>query len=135
MERRPIAIPIVAAFLFVATAMAAVVGFALLFPGRLLGQLATLNPRGMAAFETLGRASGMLLLVLGAATAAAGVGLLRGKRWAWWLAVGLFAVNAGGDLVGALVTRDWLRAAAGAAVSSAFLYVLSRRRVRDSSTA
>jgi len=135
MERRPIAIPIVAAFLFAATAMAAVVGVTLLFPGWLLGGLARLNPRGMAAFEALGRASGVLLLAIGAAAAAAAVGLLRGKRWAWWLAVGLFAVNAGGDVVGALVTRDWLRAVAGVAVSSAFLYVLSRRRVRDSSTA
>ncbi len=135
MERRPIAIPIVAAFLFAATAMAAVVGVALLLPGRLLDGLATLNPRGMAAFETLGRASGMLLWALGAATAAAGAGLLRRKRWAWWWAVGLFAVNAGGDVVGAMVTGDWVRAVAGVAVSSAFLFVLGRRRVRDYSRA
>jgi len=106
------------------------VGTALLVPGRLLNALATLNPRGMAAFEALGRASGVLLLAVGAGTAAVGVGLLRRRRWAWWLAIALFAVDACGDLVTGFVTREWVRALAGVAISSAFLVALSRPGVR-----
>lgn len=130
MEPRPKAVPVVATFLFAATAIAAVVGTALLFPGKLLDWLSTFNPRGMAAFQSLGRVSGVLLWGLGAGTAAAAAGLLHRKKWAWWFAVALFAINGCGDLVSFLVTGDWLRAASGVAISLAFLCALSRPRVR-----
>jgi hypothetical protein len=84
----------------------------------------------MAAFQTLGRFSGVLLLALAVGTAGAATGLLRRRKWAWWFAVLLFAVNGFGDLASYFVTRDWLRSASGVVVCSAFLYALSRQRVR-----
>jgi hypothetical protein len=78
----------VAAFLFAATAIAAVVGFSLIWPNALLDRLWELNKPGAAAFRALGgRISGTALLLLGAGTLAAGIGLLERKRWAWWFAV------------------------------------------------
>ena len=130
MEQRPAAVPIVAGFLFAASAIAAVVGCSLLFPGTLLDRLWELNKPGAAAFRALGRASGVLLLVLGAGTLGAAFGLLQHKTWAWWFAVVLFAVNAAGDAVGLVLTGDWLRSASGILISSAFLYALTRRSVR-----
>ena len=47
-ERRPRAVPVVAAFLFVATVIAAVVGMSLLFPNRLMDRLGELNKPGAA---------------------------------------------------------------------------------------
>lgn len=130
MQQRPIAIPVVAAFLFAATAIAAVVATSLLLPGALLNWLMQFNQAGMAAVHALGRILGVLLLGLGAGTCAAGAGLLRRRKWAWWFAVLLFAIDATGNVVSLWATGDWLRSASGAAVSSAFLYSLMRPRVR-----
>jgi hypothetical protein len=130
MEQRPKTVPVVAAFLFGATAIAAVVGTSLLFPNTLLDRLWELNKPGAAIFHAIGRIAGILLLLLGAGTFAAAVGLLQHKKWAWWFAVVLFAIDGSGDLVSGIVTRDWLRSAAGVAISAAFLYSLSRFRVR-----
>ena len=131
MEPRPKTVPIVAAFLFAATAIAAVAGASLLFPNPLLDRLWELNKPAEVAFRSLGRLSRvMLLLLLGAGTFAAAVGLFRRKRWAWWFAVILFAINGSGDVVSFIVTGDWLRSASGVVISLAFLYSLYRGRVR-----
>ena len=123
--------PIVAGFLFAATLLAVVVGLSLLFPNRLLDRLWELNKPGAAAFRAMGKASGLLLLALGIGTAAAGLGLLRGRPWAWWFAIVLFTVNGCGDVVGLVATRDWLRSGSGVAVAAAFVYSLTRPRVRS----
>jgi lysylphosphatidylglycerol synthetase-like protein (DUF2156 family) len=130
MEQRPKTVPIVAAFLFAAAAIAAVVGCSLLFPGTLLDRLWDLNKPGAAAFHVLGRISAILVLLLGAATSAAALGLLRGRNWAWWFAMVLFAVDACGDVVSFAARGDWVRSASGVAISSAFLYSLIRPPVR-----
>jgi len=97
---------------------------------QLLDWLSQFNKLGMAAFQTLGRFSGVPLLALAIGTASAARGLLRGRRWAWWFTVVLFTVNGFGDLVSFPVTRDALRSASGVVISSAFLYALSRHHVR-----
>jgi len=127
---RPKTVPVVAGFLFLATAIAAVVGASLLFPGPLLDRLWELNKPGEAAFRAMGKISGLLLLGLGVGTALAGAGMLKGRRWAWRLAVALFVVNGCGDVVGFIATGDWLRSGSGVAVAAAFLWALTRVQVR-----
>lgn len=119
-----------AAFLFAATAIAAVVGTSLLFPGPLLDRLWDLNPQGAALFRSIGRASGVLLWALGAGTCAAALGLLRGRKWAWWFAIVLFVVDGSGDVVSYFFTADWLKSVTGLLVTAAFLYSLFRPPVR-----
>jgi hypothetical protein len=75
------------------SAIASVVATSLLFPGTLLDRLWELNKPAYAGIKVLGRASGVLLLLLGMATAAAGTGLLRGKKWACWLSIGVFVAS------------------------------------------
>jgi hypothetical protein len=130
MDQRPTTIPIVAAFLFAATAIAAIVGVSLLFPNPWLDQLWALNKHAEAGFRAIGRISGILLLLLGAGTFACAVGLLRRKNWARLSAVVLFAINGLGDVVNFAVTGDWLKSAVGAVICSAFLYSLNRSSVR-----
>lgn len=60
----------------------------------------------------------------------AAAGLLRRKKWAWWLALLLFAVNGSGDLVSFILTRDWLRSLSGVMIAAGFVYSLSRSSVR-----
>jgi hypothetical protein len=128
---RPLPVTIVAIFLFLATAIAAVVGISLLFPNPLLDHLWELNRQGAALFHSIGRVSGLFLLVLGCGTLAAGFGMLRGRRWAWWFASILFAIDGLGDVVSYFIIHDALRAVTGIIVSSVFLYLLYRRNVRD----
>ena len=130
MDQRPRTIPIVAAFLFAATGVAAIVGVSLLFPNRLLDQLWQLNKPAEAAFRRLGSLSGVFLLLLAVGTFACGVALLQRRRWAWWFAVVLFVINGFGDVVSFAVTGDWLRSVSGVFICSAFLYYLSRCPVR-----
>lgn len=119
-----------AAFLFAATVIAAVVGASLLFPNPLLDRLWELNPRAAPAFHASEKTAGVLLLLLGAGTFAAARGLLQRKTWAWWFAVSLFAINGAGDAVSLVVTRDWPRSVSGMAIAAAFLYGLTRTRVK-----
>ena len=130
MDPRPKTVPIVAAFLLAATAIALVVGVSLLFPNTLLDRLWELNKPGAAAFRAMGRISGILLVLLGFTTSAAAFGMVQRKKWAWWLAVVLFAINGCGDVVNLIVTGDWLRSASGVVICSAFLYSLSRCPVK-----
>jgi len=127
---RPRTVPVVAAFLFAATAIAVVVSVLLLFPNPLLDRLWELNKPGEAAFRAMGWMGGVTLLALAAATALSGLGLLGGRRWAWWLAIAIFTVNGCGDVVSLFVTHDWPRSGGGAAVAAVFVIALTRPRVR-----
>jgi hypothetical protein len=130
-QRRPKTVPVVSAFLFAATGIAAVVGTSLIFPNTLLDRLWELNRSASAAFHALGRIAGVLLLALGIGTAAAAIGLLHRRKWAWWFAMALFAIDGGGDVVALFATGDLLRGTVGVAVSATFLYSLTRPRVRQ----
>jgi uncharacterized membrane protein (DUF2068 family) len=107
------------------------VGISILFPNRLMDRLWELNKPAAEAFRAIGWIAGVFLLALSLGTALAAVGLLRRKKWAWWFAIILFAIDGSGDVVGLFATGDWLRAVFGASVSASFLYFLARRPVRD----
>jgi uncharacterized membrane protein (DUF2068 family) len=128
---RPLSVTIVAAFLFLATVIAVVVGISLLFPNPLLDRLWELNKPGAALFHSIGRLSGLFLLASGCATLAAGFGLLRGRHWAWWFAVLLFAIDGAGDVISYFLIHDARRTVIGVIVSSVFIYLLCRRDVRS----
>jgi cytochrome c biogenesis protein CcdA len=129
-QARPKTVPIVAIFLFVATAIAAVVGTSLLFPNSLLDRLWDLNRPAAVVFQALGRIAGVLLLVLGLGIAAAATGLLHRRRWDWLFAIALFAIDGAGDVLALFATGDLLRSALGVSVSATFLYSLTRPHVR-----
>ena len=119
-----------AGFLFAASAIAVVVGCALLFPGELLRWLAQFNKPGMAVFQVL-RWTGVLLLMLACGTASAAIGFLHARKWAWWFAVVLFTIDGCGDLASTFITGEVLKGAFGVAISSVFLFALSRDRVKS----
>jgi hypothetical protein len=131
MSTRPKTVPIVAAFLFAAAAIAAVVGFSLLFPNPLLDRLWQLNPEGAVFFHSIGRVSGVFLLGLSTAMLFAARALLRGQLWAWWFAMALFAIEAVSNLASYFAVHDALRTVSGFVIASIFLLALCGRRTRD----
>jgi hypothetical protein len=129
-RHRPKTIVVIATFLFAATIVAIITGESLLFPNALLDNLWKFNPEGAALFHSIGRASGVFLLALGVGTFFAALGLLRGRQWAWWFGVFLFAIDASGNIVSYVLTHDALRSGTGALISSTFLFLLCRHPVR-----
>lgn len=127
---RPRTVTVVSICLFIAAAVAFIVGASLLFPNRVMDWLWKLNKPAEAVLRPTGRLSALALLALGVGTFAAGKGLLQGSRWAWWFAVVLFVVNGIGDVVSFIVTGDWLKSASGVVVALGFLWALSRADVR-----
>jgi uncharacterized membrane protein (DUF2068 family) len=127
---RPRTIAVVAGFLFAATVIAVTVGVSLLFPNPVMDRLWRLNPAGAVAFHAVGRISGFFLLALGVGTFVSAWGLVRGRKWAWWFSVSLFALNAAGDLVSFFATHEALRSISGMVISFVFIYCLTRPPVR-----
>jgi hypothetical protein len=127
---KPAALRVVAAFLLLAAIVAGVTGISLLFPRPGWSRLWSLNRPAYMAFEKFGWLSGVLLLVLCAGACAAGVGLIGRRRWAWLIAVALFATNGLGDLASLFLMRDLAKSISGVLVASVFLYVLTRPGVK-----
>jgi hypothetical protein len=128
----PVAVRTVAIFSFLATAISFLTGSSLLFPQVAWHRLWEWN-RPAYAFvveEHLQTMAGVLLLALGIVAAMAGWGLLRGKQWAWWIAVAVFVVNGLGDLLTILVQRDWVKGGSGVLIASVFLFLLMRSGTR-----
>jgi len=130
MIERPTAVPVVAAFLLLATVIAFVIGGTLLFPGTRLDVLWQLNRKAYSDFSIFGRTPGMLLFLVGCVTAIAGAGLLRGRRWAWWIAIGIFVINGLGDLTALFVAGDRVKGGSGVLIAGGFLFFLLSKKVR-----
>ena len=129
-RHRPRTISVIASFLFAATIVAFIIGESLLFPNALLDYVWRFNPEGAALFHSIGRVSGVFLLGLSVGTFFAALGLLRGRPWAWWFAVFLFAIDSAGNIVSYFFVHDALRSIFGTIISGTFLFFLCRESVR-----
>jgi len=94
-KKPPLVTRVTGVILLGSTIIAVVGGLSLLWPGTIFDVLWKLNPAAETFFVRGGRPVGPLLLCLGIMSSLAGVGLLKGKTWAWWLTLlGLAAVGA-----------------------------------------
>jgi hypothetical protein len=130
--RRPLTIAFVAVALWVAAGIAIIIGAALLFPGTLLDKIWEYNRPAYAAFVTLGRALGVAFIALAILAGSTAKGLFLGRRWAWRLAIGIFAVNGLGDVVALIKTRDLIKSGSGFLLAAVFIGLLLSRSARDS---
>jgi len=128
--KRPAEVIAVAVVLFAAAAIATVVSFSLFVPDTALDWMWNLNSAAHEAFAAQAGRTATILLLAGVLAAAAGAGLLRGHLWAWLLSMVLFGVNALGDVVSLLITRDWPKSLAGILIDALLLFLLLRARVR-----
>ena len=94
-KKPPLVTRVTGVILLGSTIIAVVGGLSLLWPGTIFDVLWKLNPAAETFFVRGGRLVGQLFLCLGIMSSLAGVGLLKGKTWAWWLTLlGLAAVGA-----------------------------------------
>ncbi len=127
---RPAIVSVVAAFSWLATALALLIGSSLLMSGTLPDPVWNLNPRAHVIFSAHAKPFGALLLIVALVAATTAIGLLRRRRWAWLLALATFTVNGIGDLFTLLILRDWLRGGSGVLIAGVFLFLLLRPDVR-----
>lgn len=118
-----------AIFFALAACMALVAAISLATPGGPLEPIWRINPRGHAAFASMGGAAPALLTLLAAACALTALGLVRRARWARLLAMGILAANGLGDAI-ALATGD-RRAALALLIVGALVAYLASKGVRQ----
>ena len=129
--KRPWSVTLVAVLECLAAAIAWAVSFSLFVPGTWLDRMWGLNQPVHDAFAGQARPVATLLLLVGGLAAAAGVGLMTRRLWAWLLSLAIFSINALGDLASVFITRDWLHGLAGILIDCLFLYLLLRPAVRS----
>jgi hypothetical protein len=122
---------VIGAFLVVATFIAAISAASLLVPGSALDRAWwSIKPPARAGFASLGGLAVPMLFTLATVAACAGIGLLRGKRWAWWLTVCGLALNLLGDLGRLVATGEVLASLFAVVIVGALLAYLASRGVR-----
>ena len=72
----------------------------------------------------------VLMFVVCLACASTALGLWRGAKWGYWLAVVMLAVNLFGDVANALLRKE-RKALIGIPIVVVILIFLASRRVRD----
>jgi hypothetical protein len=125
-----VVLPTIAAMLLLASLVAVVTGLALLFPDPVWKPMWDLNREAYVSFRRIGIPSEVFLFSLALVSGATAVGLLLHRRWAWWIALLLFAANGAGDVVSLVHTGDALRFGSGAAIASGFVVMLLLPAVR-----
>jgi hypothetical protein len=125
-------LPTLAFLLFVAALVALTCAASLLLPGPVWIPLWNLNPAGYEVFHRLGWIAVAFLFAMAIISACTASGLVMRRRWAWWIAILLFAANAAGDLLSFTRTNDTIRFGSGIAIASGFVLLLISPSVRRS---
>jgi hypothetical protein len=130
MRTRPTGIFIIGLFLLVAPVILVVSAISLLVPRTFLDQIWVVNETGYQQLLPVRGFVGIGFLALGVVIALAGTGLLKGRKWGWWLALLVFAANGIGDAV-RFRSGDFLGGSIGLVVVAVILFYLTRPKVRD----
>src|SRR5437016_13447699 len=105
-EGRPLGITALSTFFTFGAAVSFVSFVSLLFPGSFLQPMWRLNPRALEGFTSMGRWAILLMCVVCVACASSAIGLWRGERWGYWLAVILLSINLLGDIVNVVLGTE-----------------------------
>ena len=126
---RPFGITLLSIFSFASTGITLLAALSLLFPNRALESIWRLNPRARVDLGAIGLWAVLLFFCIGVTCLIVGIGLWRGKRWGYLLAMVGLCINALGDLINALSARE-PRAIVGVPVVILILAYLLTRRVK-----
>lgn len=117
-------------FFLAGAAISLTAGISLLFPSSFLESMWLLNPRAHQKLTSLGVWASVLLSAVSLFCAAAAIGLWRGSRWGYWIAVALIAINLVSNVTNVIVGTE-PRAIVGIPIAAAILAYLMRKKVRE----
>ncbi|HKW75562.1 MAG TPA: hypothetical protein VJN64_08555 [Terriglobales bacterium] len=124
---RPIGVSLTSLFFLFGVVASGLSFLMLLFPGTPLDVLWHLNPRARESFLGMGSTAVLLMFAVCAACAVAAVGLWRCRRWGYWTAVSMLAINLIGDTINAFLLQDW-RTLIGLPIAGLMIGYLLRQR-------
>ncbi|MBK8316528.1 MAG: hypothetical protein IPL01_21915 [Acidobacteria bacterium] len=127
---RPAGITALSVFFAVGAVISFTSSASLFFPGSFLEPMWRLNPRALEAFHSMGGWAIVMLCTVCAGCAFAAVGLWRGVRWGYRLAVGILVINLTGDIANVVLGTE-PRAAIGIPIVLLILAFLLTRRVKS----
>jgi hypothetical protein len=127
---RPRGITALAIFFAFGALMSVTSLVSLSFPGGPLEPMWRLNPRAQEAFGRMGAFALMLMATLFIACGSTALGLWRGMRWGYWLAVTLLTINLLGDIVNVVLGVE-PRAIVGVPIVIVLLIYLGRGKTRS----
>ena len=130
MENRPKGISIVAIIFFFLAILSLIIGISIIIPNTPLDVLWTLKnsfPPGFK-YTTAGIAFGYFLVILGLIILYTGWGLLKGRKWAWWLAVIMLVANGIAGIVSLALGN--FGEILGVLIIAGFLFYLTRHGIR-----
>ena len=128
-SKRPAGITALSIFFAAGALISFTSSASLLFPGSFLEPMWRLNPRALEAFHNMGGWAIVMLCTVCAGCAFAAVGLWRGARWGYRLALGILVINLTGDIANvALGTEP--RAAIGIPIVSLILIYLVKQMTK-----
>ncbi len=132
MEKRPKGVTFVAVIVFIAAAVALIVGISTIIPGTPLDFIWTVKNSFPAGFRstTTGMIFGYFILILGLIMIGSGYGLLKGKKWAWLTVLIIFLINGIGDAI-SVAYGGGINGLSGIIIASAFLIYLTRPHVKE----
>ncbi|HUJ82968.1 MAG TPA: hypothetical protein VLW83_13860 [Candidatus Acidoferrales bacterium] len=114
-------------FCFFGASMALLAAVTLLFPGTPLDRAWKLNPRAYRELSPLGATVGVPFLLLAVCMLFTGVGWLRRRPWAWWLAAVGLAIQVCANVVNLFLGR-FVEGITGVTIAGAlFLYIVSSK--------
>jgi len=131
MENRPIGISIVTIIFFFLAVLSLIIGISIIIPHTSLDVLWTLKnsfPPGFK-YTTAGMAFGYFLVILGLIILYTGWGLLKGRKWSWWLAVIMLAANGISGVVSLALGN--FGEIFGILIIAGFLFYITRPGVRE----
>lgn len=128
-ETRPAGITALSVFFSLGALISFTVFISLLFPGSFLEPIWRLNPRAREAFASVGAWAIVLMCAVCMGCAMAAVGLWRGARWGYWVALALLVINMLGDIINVILGTE-PEAVVGVPVVVLILTYMASRRVR-----
>lgn len=123
-------IKLLAGFFVFGAMMSGLAALTLFWPGTALDSIWTINPDGHRAMSAAGTGAAAGMAVLCAIMSSTARGLWLRHRWAWWVALCIFAVNAVADLTTAAVQHN-PRTLIGVPIAAMIISWLLRPRVRS----
>jgi hypothetical protein len=131
MENRPKGVLIVATILFFAAFVALIVAISIIFSGTPLAAIWALRNSFPIGFRntSAGMVFGYFLLILGLIMLSAVHGLVKGRRWAWWIVIMIFAANGVGDAV-SVALGGGINGISGILLAVLLVFYLTRPGVR-----
>jgi hypothetical protein len=127
---RPHPVTALSVFFLVGAVMSLTASISLFQPNIFLEPMWRLNIRAHRNLSSLGLWAVVMLSAVSVLCAAAALGLWRGSKWGYWLAVGLMATNLVGDVTNVVLGTE-PRAIVGVPIATAILaYLLLSKTVR-----